>query len=1273
MPAARAPRTLSRVLCCFWLCCLLPLRTLAYETRREQPLPISALHGLPLQFEQNQGQAEKETRFLARGAGYMLLLDQDGLRLDLRHRRRIFMNLVGAQTASIAGREPSSTKTNYYLGSNPADWHLDVPTYRSVTYTGVYPGIDLTYHGSGQQLEYDFVVAPQADPSQVKMRFAGLHPTPLGEDLGFEGLDSLRVKALKAYQWMDGKKERVEASWQVHDGEASIRVGAYDKQRALIIDPVFFYGTYIGGAGIDAAVSVVAAPQPGYYYVALSTTSASLTQPGSASAATMKNVAMIVGIDTTASPGPPSPLPPFNSNPPAVYPSLLVNSVTYVGGATGDIFPTDMVGDQSGNLYITGTTTNGGAFVPPPNQACSACTGFVAQFATSIDTGTTPAKATVTPKYAFGLPATPYAIAVDKSGDVYLTGTASATSGTPMLTIPSGDKTFQNTAAAAIGTGANTHAFLLELDPTGATLFCSLIGGSGLDQGNALAVSGDTVFVAGQTTSVDFPKTANAFQPNIGGGQDGFVLAASKLSTSPSLTFSTYLGSTGTDTVASIAVTPAGDPVVTGSTDSVQFPTQPNPSFIKLRWPIMDNTDNEGNETTQLPGSVPTVSHLPTAPLPGLRDAFVSSLSADGAHLLFTDFLGGDDSGGITIGNALAVDGVGVIYVVGSSTGVKGQFLPGDAIGDSDPDFTQNPPYVLVPTGTYPNILFAEIDPTGSYLLEATLAGSFGADRASGLAISNPLAASGAVSIVGNTTASPNSVLGTSDPELFVDAGASIVDMVAPPPPSPAKSAPANTTGFLVQEALAGFCNMKLTAQAGTLLTFSGPCASGTQSGFLYASPASSSSSGKPFSAPIAVTPSGAFLTALVTVDVSSLGSGNASFIFAFLPLGAIGGVAGCTNEGTSLMGCGIVTAGGGAETLFNVTSGALTVSLECGDNCNYNGTPNTVMVGQPVALSATVTNGIPDTVTWTSSQGVFTGNNPASSIMFTPGGNGGPVVVQATPVANPSVLPTSITLNTKGGSTTTGGSLTILSKTSMMVAGTSFQFTANQQPVTWTATSGTIDPNTGEFTAPNPPPGKTLVTITATQTNPSSTATTQVTIFPQPLLVVPANTTLPAGGSVSIPISLTAGTGIQGEALLFTCSPNSLPTGVSCSFTPNPVTNNGGAQLTLKLSSATVGELLPLKPLSWGGSVVVFTGAVLWSRRRMRWTRSNPTYLAAVALAFLFGLTACGTGGSFSGTSQQGHLSGNYTISITVMGNTQGAADLNQTVATANLAVKLQ
>ena len=210
---------------------------IAGHKRSETDIPRSVLGNLPLQFEENKGQAEGNTRFLARGLGYTLLLNPDGLELNLRQRgnrptRHLSMHLLGAQASNLLGRDLTATQTNYYLGRDPRNWHLGVRSYSSVVYEGVYKGIDLIYHGSGSQLEYDFVISPGSDPAQIRMRFEGLKPLLQGKDLSFEGQDQLRVRALKAFQMLDGKKKDVDAEWEITEDQASIHLGPYDRSRA---------------------------------------------------------------------------------------------------------------------------------------------------------------------------------------------------------------------------------------------------------------------------------------------------------------------------------------------------------------------------------------------------------------------------------------------------------------------------------------------------------------------------------------------------------------------------------------------------------------------------------------------------------------------------------------------------------------------------------------------------------------------------------------------------------------------------------------------------------------------------------------------------------------------------------------------------------------------------------------------------------------------------------------------------------------------------------
>ena len=1683
----------------FWPCTsvsqtveLSPRRPLAEASARYRPsasgISRSVLRNLPLQFEENKGQAGRRARFLARGAGYTLLLNDDGLALNLHHQANspgqwVSMHLLGAHAAEIRGRERTATQTNYYLGKDPRDWHLNVTSYQEVAYTEAYDGVDLIYHGNGSQLEYDFVVAPEADPAQIRMAFDGLVPSLRNGDLSFTGASGFSVGGLKAYQVIHGVMKPVEVSWLLSKNEASIHLGPYDHREQLVIDPVFFYGAYVGGGSSDAAVSIVPASKPGFFYVALSTSSPYITEPTSESSTPNPNTTgtdtLILGLDTTDSNGPPSAV--FDPNSPynqaiAPNPTVVVKSVTYLGGTTGITVPTGMVADSNSNLYITGTTTNGADFPQLGSQVCSqACNGYTAKFSTSI--AGSPATAKLTLQYSFGLPAKPTAIAVDASGNSYLTGSATTDSGSQRLTIPSKDSAFQAENALGTALDSGTHAFLLELASDGTTAFASYIGGSGSDQANAIALSSSTVYIAGQTSSTNFPTAQGTYQTAYGGGpDDAFVFAAAGLSTtSPARVFSTYLGGSNNDIAFSIGLAPSGNVVVAGSTDSSQscplqtcpavwnpFPVESSPEFFALKLPTSGTL---GDLNIGVPPYAPaTKVPLPTAVPDGSEDAFVTSLSGDGTQLVFTDFLGGDGSSATsTSAQALAVDNIGAIYVTGSSSAWQQTqkdpfpappytaFMSGSAVEDLSSRIQRD-------AGTS-NVFFGQIDPSGKYLLEATLAGGSGTDQPTGITISGPeFTTPGIVSIVGGTlpaaSQDPNDPNATVFiPDLFETAGESTLDPVRPDAPTKTNPHDPNKTGFFVQEGIAGYCDMKLMNQSGTKLTFTGQCITGTQKGFALVSyagpnvaipadclPDMANPWVCPF--PINVDVQSDVLAGSVTVDTSGLvGNTNIAISFAFEPYGAIGGTGTCQIQdqgmGSGLSGCSIQTTGGGDGTLFKVTSGALNVAL----SCSVLGTPcdaqNTVLVGQPVTLNATVSNGVPDTVNW-SGNGTFTGPNPSTSIMFTPFGPGGHVIVKATSVVDPSVsktidlkalepttvsFPTSgpftygqtnitvnvssstnsasptsnvmyqvdggsnvtlplsngsasidlhtlaagghtitvsypgdsanflanssntlnftvnqspltvtatspspiaygqpipsltytitgfvngdtssvitgsavltttatstsqpgdypITFSTKtlaatnysfnyvdgtltitavgaapppiispaGGSytstqtatitdslagaklyyttdgtqptaastpyagpiavnasvtiraiavasgykdsatsrasfnllaptlsatsisfgnivqetlsdtetimftnpgantlgglilalgganasefalssgTTCGTSLagnsscsvavtftpaslgarnatlaigyagigspqtvnlggvgisplSITSNATQLVAGTTFQFTASA-PAVWSASAGTIS-SSGFFTAPNPPPTPAQITVTATSTvNPQFFVTTQITIVPAPAIIVPATNTLPAGGSITIPISITAGTGIAGESMTLACTPATLPTGVSCSFTPNPVINTGGAAVTLQLFSNNLNANLPTRGNPWekhplDGSAIVITGCIFLIGFKNHGGKKMMLVASVLAFATLMSLAACGTGGSFhSNASSGGHVTGTYTINITASGATPGAADFNQTLTTIPLKVTLE
>jgi hypothetical protein len=250
------------------------------------------LEALPMVFEPNVGQADDRVQFIARGRGYTALLTSDGVVLGLAGRpsrpsleapseepeassRSLTLRWAGATSTRAQGENQLEGKINYLAGDDPSAWRTDVPTFERVRYEGIHAGVDLVFYGNGRNLEYDFVVAPGADPSAVAMAFEGADDVALDEsgDLVIRiGKDEVRQLRPAVYQ-MDGEgaARMVEARYTLDaSGAARIELGTWDKGRALIVDPVIVYSTYLGGAGSDTAYGIFV-DSMGFAYVAGST------------------------------------------------------------------------------------------------------------------------------------------------------------------------------------------------------------------------------------------------------------------------------------------------------------------------------------------------------------------------------------------------------------------------------------------------------------------------------------------------------------------------------------------------------------------------------------------------------------------------------------------------------------------------------------------------------------------------------------------------------------------------------------------------------------------------------------------------------------------------------------------------------------------------------------------------------------------------------------------------------------------------------------------
>src|SRR6185436_12668187 len=166
------------------------------------------------------------------------------------------MRLVGAnQHPQLTGLEPLSGTSNYLIGDDARQWQRDVPNYARVKYADVYRGIDIVFYGNQRQVEYDILVAPQADPASIALAFDGVQHLSIDSQgdlvLRTPNGDIAQRKPV-IYQDLEGTREPVDGRYVLRaDDRVGFDIGAYDTTRPLVIDPVLSYSTYLGGAGND--------------------------------------------------------------------------------------------------------------------------------------------------------------------------------------------------------------------------------------------------------------------------------------------------------------------------------------------------------------------------------------------------------------------------------------------------------------------------------------------------------------------------------------------------------------------------------------------------------------------------------------------------------------------------------------------------------------------------------------------------------------------------------------------------------------------------------------------------------------------------------------------------------------------------------------------------------------------------------------------------------------------------------------------------------------
>jgi hypothetical protein len=254
---------------------------------------------LPMSFQLNEGQTAPQVDFLSQGSGYTLFLTPTESVLSLQAPTPapavpgalqapapaayvaaadqattdsvVSMQLVGASaTPQVVGLDQLPGVSNYFIGNDPSQWHTDIPNYAQVDEQGVYPGVDLVYYGNQQQLEYNFTVAPGADPAVIRTTFTGAESATL-DDQGNLVLQTaggaVVEQAPVLYQESDGARQAVSGQFVLEgDGQVGFAVGSYDRSQPLVIDPILSYSTYLGGSSDDQG-SGIAVDSAGNAYV----------------------------------------------------------------------------------------------------------------------------------------------------------------------------------------------------------------------------------------------------------------------------------------------------------------------------------------------------------------------------------------------------------------------------------------------------------------------------------------------------------------------------------------------------------------------------------------------------------------------------------------------------------------------------------------------------------------------------------------------------------------------------------------------------------------------------------------------------------------------------------------------------------------------------------------------------------------------------------------------------------------------------------------------
>jgi hypothetical protein len=693
----------------------------------------ASLHQTPLYFIENQGQIDGPVAYYVQGKDKTLYFTSEGVTFVLHgsapsvilsaakpalphgdaaqsraegnlasQRWAVKLDFVGANPhVQPVGVDETSALISYFKGPRD-EWVTGLRTYSGVVYRDLWPGIDLQYSGTVNRLKYQFIVHPGADPGDIRLAYRGASGLAIdgsGRAEVSTPLGSFHDDRPYAYQEAPGGEQvQVEVSYDLAPATHELHVygfsvGHYDQSRPLVLDPaILVYCGYIGGSGYDAAFGI-AVDGYGYAYVSGNTDSTAATFPET------------VGPDLSYNGGD---FDAFVAKVQADGSGLVYCG--YIGGSQWDL-ASDIAVDGSGHAYVVGRTYSG------QGDGFPVTGGPDVSFNGDQDAWVAKVRADGTSLVYCGYIGGSgldwgETIAVDGSGAAYVAGwtDSSEADGFPAQVGPD------------VTHNGGDDAFVAKVRADGTALvYCGYVGGTGNENGWGIDVDGSgRAYVAGDTTSTQttFPTVLGP-DGSHNGGQDAFL--ARVHADGSALQYCGYIGGSGDDLAADVAVDSSGYAYIVGITGSAQddgFPINLGPDLTYNGW---------------------------------FWDAFVAKVESDGSSLMYCGYIGGEHD---DTARRLAVDHWGNAYVAGWTDSSESQGFP----VVSGPDLIHN--------GST-DAFVAKVRADGGELLYCGYIGGSLDDRARGIALDDL----GNAYVSGETMSSEASFPVTGGPDLSYNGG----------------------------------------------------------------------------------------------------------------------------------------------------------------------------------------------------------------------------------------------------------------------------------------------------------------------------------------------------------------------------------------------------------------------------------------------------------------------------------------------------------------------